>query len=128
MDLNSLISEWQSLKDKVAELSDKERELRQIITPFILEDKIEGSKTTRLGNYKLCATAVLNYTIDREELELRRQSLSDEDWTALDFKPVIKPTAFRKLPAESILHRIVAAKPGIPQLRVVEHYEDNNDS
>jgi hypothetical protein len=128
MNLNSLISEWQSLKDEIAELSDRERELRQQLTPLILEDKIEGSKTTRLGDYKLCATAVLNYTIDRDELELRRQSLTDEDWTALDFKPVVKPAAFRKLSSDSILHRVVAAKPGMAQLRVVEHYENNDDS
>lgn len=127
-EINTLINLWSRIKSQLADLSIIERELRKEIADKILGDKIEGSATTTLGNYKLSATAVLNYTVDREALELIEDELSSLELNAIDWKPLARPAAFRKLPPESKLHRVVSVKPGMSQLKIVEVLDEDNDN
>jgi predicted lipase len=119
--MNELIEEWANVKEELAKLQNKERDLRLQIAPEVLQDKLEGSKTVVIDGWKLSATAVLNYNVDEEELELRKNELTQRDWEALRYKPTVNTTKFRKLDNDSALHRIVTAKPGMPQLKIVEY-------
>lgn len=118
--MNELIEEWANVKEELARLQKKERDLRLQIAPEVLKDKLEGSKTDTIDGWKLSATAVINYSVDEDELELRKNELTQRDWEALRYKPSVVAARFRRLDNDSILHRIVTAKPGMPQLKVVE--------
>lgn len=115
------LSEWINVKDQLDILKKKELELRTKLAPKILGDKIEGSKTGLLGEYKLQATGVINYTIDEAELIIRKDELDDAELAAILYKPKLKLAAYKKLDAQSTLRRIVSARPGLVQLKVVEY-------
>lgn len=127
MNINEEIHAWQLLKKQVEELQAQERDARIKLANRMLGDKIEGSLTQILGDYKLSATAVLNYTIDKDLLGSLQSQLSEQDWTAIEYVPRVKPSAFRKLPEDSLVHRMVKTTPGLSQLKVVEYFGEDND-
>lgn len=127
MNINEEIHAWQLLKKQVEELQSQEREARIKIASRMLGDKIEGGLTQTLGDYKLSATAVLNYTIDKDMLSSFQSQLTEQDWTAIEYVPRVKASAFRKLPENSLVHRMVKTTPGISQLKVVEYFGEDND-
>lgn len=121
--MNEVIENWVAAKNELAALQKVERELRAQIAETVLEGKLEGSKTSIIGDWKLSATAVINYTVDSDALELRKAELSAADWAAMTFKPTVVASKLKKLSNDSVLHKIVSAKPGMAQLKVIEVFE-----
>lgn len=118
---SAVINEWLELKQQIETLSSQERALRIKITEAVLAGKEEGSKTSTIDGIKLTATAVVNYNIDKEELDLIKDSLTDEELACLRYKPEVTLKNFRKLDPERTyqLFRAVSTSKGLPQLKVV---------
>lgn len=118
---NSVISEWLSLKQQIEVLAAKEKAIRIKIAAAVLGDKTEGSKTSTIDGVKMTATAVVNYTIDKEEFNLLKDQLSQEELNCIRYKPELILGNFRKLDAEkpALLMRVVSTSQGLPQLKVV---------
>lgn len=127
MNITNDIHEWQLLKRKLDELQSQEREARIKIAALMLGDKIEGATTQVLGDYKMAATAVLNYSIDKDLFAAVNADMTQQDWTAIEYVPRVKASAFKKLPADSIVHRFVKTTPGLSQLKIVEYLGEDND-
>lgn len=117
--LHEKITKWQELKTQMEDIQNQERAIRKEITDFILEDKIEGSKTIKFNGSKLTATAVLNYSIDKSALEVFYSQLTEADLASIEYKPSINASKFRKLSEQSLMHEIVSVKPGMSQLKIV---------
>lgn len=111
---------WQIAKEKLNQLKDYELRLRKVVTDSILGDKLEGSKTEKAFDFKLTAKAVVNYTIDKAALELYANRLTDEELECIKYEPKVVESKYKKLPEDSLLHRVVTAKPGTPQLSLEE--------
>lgn len=116
---NEQIAEWLALKEQINALNEKERAIRMKICEMVLDGKTEGSKTKVVDDVKLSATAILTYSVDRGELDIYQDELTDDDRAALDYKPVIKKRQYRTLPDDSRLRQCVTITPGMPQLKVV---------
>lgn len=106
------VERWVETKRKLDQLKEQELELRNKITPLVLQGKPVGSKTAVIDGIKLRATARLNYTLDIAELSLIDESLSDTERACIEWKPVVKESAYNKLPDDSVLRRAVTVKPG----------------
>lgn len=111
--------QWIQIKAQIESLVEQERKLRIAIASEVLGDKTEGTKTDTIHDIKFQATAVINYTIDRAELDLVMDELTEDDKAALRYKPELAMKAYRQLPDTSKLKMCVTAKPGLPQLKVV---------
>lgn len=115
------IREWNGLKHEIDKLQKLEYALRESIAKKLLDGKLEGSKTSVVEDtLKMQATAVINYRVDRAELDLIKDELSETEWAALNFRPEVKVAAFRKLENDSKLHDAITSSPGRYQLKIVE--------
>lgn len=120
MNLLEEIKAWNGIKHEIANLAKIEYQMREKIAQEILDGKSEGSKTATIDTVKVQATATVNYSVDRGELDLIKDDLSEQEWSALNFRPEVKLSVFRKLDTDSQLHNCVTAKPGKFQLKIVE--------
>lgn len=114
------LREWAKAASELAEAKKLEMELRLELCGYILQGKIEGSKSANIGANKVTATARLNSSIDRDALKVIWPDLSKEEKEAVRFKPEVVAANHRKLPADSILNQVITKKPGAPSLAIKE--------
>lgn len=115
-----ILIEWNELQKKLKKLNQQEQELREKLAVYTLNGKTEGSKTSRIADVKVRATAPMYYNVDKAAYAIYKEDLSEEDWQALEFKPSIKPAVFKKLDNDSLLRQITTATPGRKQFTIVE--------
>lgn len=115
--MKDLIKEWHDIKMQLTELQGHERTLRVKIAEAVLDGKKEGSKTEEIEGYKVTATGVLSYNIDKDELAIIEDDLNDEERECLRYKPELILKDYRALRG-SQLAKVVTVREGIPQLKV----------
>jgi hypothetical protein len=113
----NLLTLWQEAKKGVDEARAVELNLRNQILAQTLTKK-EGSETTVFEGEKIRVTGVVNYTIDKTELETIYHMLTEEEKAAVRFKPELVVKNFKALPKHNILSTVITAKPGQGQLEV----------
>lgn len=111
------LNDWVDIKNQLTELQAKERSMRTLLAESLLGDKQEGSLTGLIDGVKCTAKAVMNYTVDRAELDMIWDSLTEEEKACIVFKPSVKPGAYNKL-KNPTLARAITKKSGLPQLEV----------
>lgn len=113
-----ILEEWGVTKDNLDKFKFKELQLRNLIASDVLEGEIKGTHHGMYGLSKASVTAKLNFTVTPEELKIAWKDLSPAERECIQFKPTVKTGPYNKLPEDSLLKRIVIAKPGTPTLKI----------
>lgn len=113
-----LLNAWLKAKEKLARVKETELTLRNQIIEQFNPTKKEGSETRIFGGAKTTVKTSINYTVNEAELTMIWDNLSDEEKSAVRFKPDIVAKNYRSLPDSSALRFVVTAKPGQPQVEV----------
>ena len=114
------IMHWLSAKAKLAEFKKRESTLRQKIATMVLGDQQKGVKHEKMFGFKVSPTAKLNQTLDVLGLTENWKKLNAEEKACIRFKPEIINEKLKDLPEDSMLHKFVTYKPGMPELKITE--------
>jgi len=112
------LENWCSAKCKLDSAKTLELNLRNHIAEEVLDGAIKGTHHSNYGFNKASVTAKLNLSVAPEELKVSWKDLSPTERECIQFKPIVKTGPYNKLPENSLLRRIVSAKPGTPTLKV----------
>lgn len=113
-----ILKGWVTAKDNLDKFKFRELQLRNLIADDVLGDEIKGTHHGMYGLSKASVTAKLNFTVTPEELKIAWKDLTPVERECIQFKPTVKTGSYNKLPEDSLLKRIVIAKPGTPTLKV----------
>lgn len=113
------LENWENAKSQLDNYKTKELALRLQIADEVLGGAIKGTHHSLYdGMNKASVTAKLNLSVKPEELKVAWGDLSPIERECIQFKPTVKTGPYGKLPEDSLLRRIVSAKPGTPTLKV----------
>lgn len=118
------VSEWYALSTQVAELTKREKALRQEIFGAAFPNLQSGSDRVPLGYGRdLKGEAVVNYTVDREEMKANSHLLpADVFSSVMKFTPEVRAGALKAIADEEqkrVFGMFITAKPGLPKLEIV---------
>jgi len=119
------IAEWLTARNKLKYYKQKESTLRKKICSEILAGKAEGGVTKHKPEGKITATAKINRTLDTAVLDALWEDLAPLDKEAVFYKPTIVMKQYKILGEDSLLHKAVIAKPGMPSLSIKEVQDGN---
>jgi len=110
---------WKNLSIDLKVLKEQEAKARRLLCGYILGgDTGEFKEVIELDGHKITATSKISRTLDQGIVSALMSEMTDEDKSALRFKPALDLKAYRKLPLTSILHEAVTEKPAMPTLSV----------
>jgi hypothetical protein len=114
-----IFEEWKELQKDLKRIKAREMELRKEICANILEGiELPASKKLEHAGERITAKQTLSYAIDESTLNTMWADLSNEEQSAIRFKPNLAMREYKKLPEDSILHEAVTCKPAAPTLKV----------
>ena len=115
----SQLAQWETIKNQLDKLKQKELDLRKEICDFILHGQQEGAKKVTIDELVVTATAKVNYNVDADILKDNWYFLSDSEKRAIKFKPEIKIKEYKKLKEiRSKMADFITVKSGTPTLKV----------
>ena len=107
--------EWLAVKTQLNQLKAKELALRKAVVSSFAVD-VPGIYSVVNENIKFSATIGRNYKVAHDDLNPIWATLSEEERDCIDYKPSVKVAAFKALPPESSLARVVVETPATPAL------------
>ncbi len=113
--------EWQHMATELRLLKARESKLRDKLTEQIfLGEGAHKTTTVIIGDFRVKATAKLSNRIDEAVFSAIQTELSDEELSAVKFKPSLVANMYKKLPEDTLLNEAVIMKPGKSTLSVTE--------
>lgn len=122
-DVLNAIWEWHKLQEQLAELKDKEMNLRKQITDLYFDVQKEGTQKQALpSGWQLKAVIKYNYSIDAASLPAVLEKLPEGTAdTLIKYKPEMSKSVYAKLKPEvrQIFDECLVIKPGAPSLELI---------
>lgn len=118
----STVRAWISQVAQLKSIKDQEMATRKGLVKQYFGDvpKRGTSHALVAQDVKLTLLQDHSYTVKRDDLLSIQDELTDADKEAIKWVPEVKPGAFRKLPTDSVLRRVVKIKPSTPNLSVMD--------
>lgn len=116
------VRSWISQVAQLKSIKDQEMSTRKGLVKQYFGDvpKRGTSHALVAQDLKLTLLQDHSYTVKRDDIQQVMNQMTDADKEAIKWVPEVKPGAFRKLPADSVLRRIVRVKPSTPSLSVMD--------
>lgn len=112
------VANWISLAEKLAIVKAAEMEARLLIANKILDGKLKGAKSGKIGKYTLTATGAVNTKVDAEGLKQSWKELSPYEKSCIRFKAEVAAKNYNADGDTSTLDQFVTTKPGTPSLKL----------
>lgn len=90
------------------------------ITALLPSEKTEGTVSEKLGDYKITVTYGVTRKVDAEEIRTNWDKLSSGAQEAIDWKPSLSVSKFRKLSDVEMaqLSKFIETKPSAPTVKI----------
>lgn len=117
--MEDIILQWIKLSKELKQLKQEELLLRKKISNNLAMDKLDR---INLDDQKILLKCkyVLNYKIDEEELRNIWDHLTMIERSAINFRPSLSKTMYKKIPQNSVLHKAIVIDDGAPQLSWIQ--------
>ena len=114
----ALVNEWMKVAAELSILKAKEAELRKQICGEFIPEYQEGTHHYIMDELDLVGVGKVNFTVDGKLLESNWEVLPPEVKACFKFKPEVIKKTYKNMPHDSIVHKFITAKPGMPSLDI----------
>ena len=116
---NEKFAAWMEAKAKFDHYKSLENKLRIEICDELLENKTTGTHNfTDFDGYRVKAVKKVSHNIDKEVLGFIYDEMSAEEQEAINFKPELSVSKYKKLEDHSVIDNAIIVKPAMPSLDI----------
>jgi hypothetical protein len=117
MNLDTKVKEWRKEVQKLAEVKEKEKELRLEI--FNEMERLKAKKLQYIG-FSVTSVPRTNYKVDEKVFKSILNDLSEAEKKAIKTKYSMDKLCYDKLPPDTLLNKAITESPGMPALNIKE--------
>ena len=110
--------EYKEVSEQLKKIKALEMSLRVEICDELLRDKEEGTHKMYIDGVDVKAVCNLNMRLDVDELAMLAGKLTPEELEAIDYKPSLSKTKYKKLSSTSNIDNCIIVTPAAPSLTV----------
>ena len=115
-DIEKQFLEWLAVKTELDVIKKKEIALRKTVVSSFATETVPGTYHKMVEDFKFTASIGRNYKVAHDDLTPIWAKLTPEEKACIDYKPSVKVAAFKSLPPQSLLTRVVVETPATPTL------------
>jgi hypothetical protein len=113
------LEKWMLLSSSLKRIKDEEMTLRREICEEIFAGEVgEFRKKAEYDGRTVTAISTVNRSVDKAVLSSIWEDLSEAEQDAINFKPEISVSKYKKLEGKLLLNEAITVKPGAPTLEV----------
>ena len=113
---NTEFLRWLKVKEKLTRIKNEEIDLRKKLVSSFADENVAGTYKKTLNTHVFTASIGRNYKVAADDLTPIWAKLTPEEKDCIDYKPSVKVSAFKALPPQSLLAKVVVETPATPTL------------